>query len=153
MVYFITQQYSFVVPALRSLVPGVFMSGNLEILYWQMRIQLISGPLGPMGGWVTREQWMLAEIPVLEENSYIVWEFQKFKLQYLSISESKYMYQISENTGSLSVWGYAGINMRSYISTLHLATYMFSNFYFFNPDFIGIGEIKKNPKLKNIHNI
>ena len=35
MVYFITQQSSFVVPALRSLVPGVFMSGNLEILYWQ----------------------------------------------------------------------------------------------------------------------
>ena len=56
MVYFITQQSSFVVPALRSLVSGVFMSGTLEILYWQMRVQLVSGPMGPMGGSVTREQ-------------------------------------------------------------------------------------------------
>ena len=43
MVYFIIQQSSFVVPAHRSLVPGVFMSGTLEILYWQMRVQLVSG--------------------------------------------------------------------------------------------------------------
>ena len=74
MVYFITQQSSFVVPALRSLVPGLFMSGNLEILYWQMGAQLVLGPMGPMGGWVTREQWMLAEIPVpsldIEPNKY-----------------------------------------------------------------------------------
>ena len=49
-VYFITQQSSFVAPALCSLVSGVFMSGNLEILYWQIRAQLVSGQKGPMGG-------------------------------------------------------------------------------------------------------
>ena len=64
MVYFITQQSSFVVPAIRSLVPGVFMSETLEILYWQIRAQLVSGPMGPLGGLVTRKQLMLAEIPV-----------------------------------------------------------------------------------------
>ena len=41
-----------------------FMSGTLELLYLQMRAQLVSGPMGPIGGWVTRKQWMLAEIPV-----------------------------------------------------------------------------------------
>ena len=46
-VYFITQQSSFVVPAIQSLVPGVFMSRTLEILYWQKRAQLVSGPMGP----------------------------------------------------------------------------------------------------------
>ena len=50
MVYFITQQSSFVVPAIRYLVPGVFMLGTLEIIYWQIRAQLFSGPMGPMGG-------------------------------------------------------------------------------------------------------
>ena len=39
----------------------VFMSGTLEILYWQMRVKLESGP---MRGWVTRKQWRLAEISV-----------------------------------------------------------------------------------------
>ena len=53
---FSAQQSSFVVPAICSLVPGVFMSGTLEILYWKMRVQLASGPMGPMGGWVTRKQ-------------------------------------------------------------------------------------------------
>ena len=46
MVYFITQQSSFVEPAIHSLVPGVFMSGTLEILYWQIKAQLVSGPMG-----------------------------------------------------------------------------------------------------------
>ena len=50
MVYFIIQQSSFVVPAIHSLVPEVFMSGTLEILYSQIRAQLVSGPMGPMGG-------------------------------------------------------------------------------------------------------
>ena len=47
-------------PAIRSLVSGVFMSWTLEILYLQRRAQLVSGHIGPMGGWVTRKQWMLA---------------------------------------------------------------------------------------------
>ena len=50
MVYFITQQSSIIVPVIRSLVPGVFISGSPEIHYWQMRAQLVSGPMGPMGG-------------------------------------------------------------------------------------------------------
>ena len=37
-----------VVPANRPLVPGVFISGTLDILYWQMKAQLVSAPLGPM---------------------------------------------------------------------------------------------------------
>ena len=45
MVYFITQQSSFVVPAICSLVPGVFMSGTLDIFYWQLRAQIVSGDL------------------------------------------------------------------------------------------------------------
>ena len=48
MVYFITLPSSFVVPALRSLVPLVFMSGTLDILYRQMRAQLVLGPMEPM---------------------------------------------------------------------------------------------------------
>ena len=45
-------------------MPGVFMSETLEILYWQMRAQLVPGPMGPMGGSVTRKQGMLVKIPV-----------------------------------------------------------------------------------------
>ena len=41
------------------------MSGILAILYWQMRAQLVSSPMGPMGGLVTRKQWILAEKPVI----------------------------------------------------------------------------------------
>ena len=48
---------------------GVFMSGTLEVPYWQMRAQPVSGPMGPMGGWVTKKQWMLAENPVMMEPS------------------------------------------------------------------------------------
>ena len=55
-VYFITQQSAFVVPVLRSRVPGVLMAGTLEIIYWQMRAQLVSGPIGTMGCLVTRKQ-------------------------------------------------------------------------------------------------
>ena len=50
MVYFITQQSSFIVPAISSLVYEVFISGTLEFFYWQIRAQLVSGPMGPMGG-------------------------------------------------------------------------------------------------------
>ena len=45
MVYFITQQSSFAVLAICSLVPGVVISGTLEILYWQNRAELVSGPM------------------------------------------------------------------------------------------------------------
>ena len=38
-----------------------------------MRVQLVSGPMGPMGGWVTREQWMLAEISVGQQISDFFW--------------------------------------------------------------------------------
>ena len=46
MVYFITEQSSFVVLVSRSLVMALFMAGTLEILCWQMSSQLVSGPMG-----------------------------------------------------------------------------------------------------------
>ena len=70
----------------------VFMSGTLEILYWQMRVKLDSCP---MRGWVTRKQWRLAEIPVwwvnvfksvsLESSTHIFnlfqwWDFSLIKI-------------------------------------------------------------------------
>ena len=47
------------------------MSGTLEILYWQMWAQLVLGPMGPMGGWVTRNQWMLVNILLTVEQAKI----------------------------------------------------------------------------------
>ena len=40
----------------------IFYVRNPRHLYWQMRVQLVSGLTGHMWGWVTRKQWMLAEI-------------------------------------------------------------------------------------------
>ena len=48
--YFITQQSSFVVLRTHSLMLHLFLSETLQILYWQMRAQLVSGLMGPMGG-------------------------------------------------------------------------------------------------------
>ena len=47
-----------------------FYVRNPRHLCWQIRVQLVSGPMGPMAGWVTRKQWMLAEIPVLGVQSW-----------------------------------------------------------------------------------
>ena len=52
---------NFLESAFHSLMPGVSLSGTLEILYWQMRVQLVLSLMGTKGGWMARKQWKLAE--------------------------------------------------------------------------------------------
>ena len=54
-----------------------------------MRVHLVSDPMGPLGGWVTRKQWMLVEIPVIY--IYINSTCQTKKLHYPSQAHPRIM--------------------------------------------------------------